>query len=197
MRSNGSSLHESRDPLRQDVVPAPCAVVLSAAENAAVKNELLSAIPALRAFAISLVRNSDRADDLVQETLLKAWAGRARYQPGTSMPAWLSTILRNAFYSQYRKSGYEVQDVDGNFADALSTPPRQDGHMDLQDLRMALEQIPLEQREALVLVGAAGFAYAEAATICSCAEGTIKSRANRGRQRLAEILGLEAKSNVH
>ena len=157
----------------------------------AMKDELLAAIPALRAFARSLTRRPDRADDLVQETLLKGWANLARYEPGTSMQAWLFTILRNAFYSQHRKDKREVEDADGTMAAGLSTPPVQNDYMDFEDFQIALAQIPVEQREALVLVGGSGFSYQEAAAICGCAIGTIKSRTSRARGGLAERLGLK------
>jgi RNA polymerase sigma-70 factor, ECF subfamily len=160
-----------------------------------VKDELLAAIPKLRAFAIFLTRRSDRADDLVQETLLKGLANLARYEPATSMQAWLLRILRNTFYSQCRKKR-EVEDRDGAFTAALSTPERQNGHMDFEDFRIALAQIPVEQREALALVGGSGFSYAEAAAVCGCPIGTVKSRISRARRRLAEILGLEAQSKA-
>jgi RNA polymerase sigma-70 factor, ECF subfamily len=166
----------------------------SAARDA-VKAELLAAIPRLRALAISLTRHSDRADDLVQETLLKGWANLARYEPGTSMQAWLFSILRNTFYTQCRKKR-EVEDRDGRLAAALSTPARQNGHMDFEDFRAAAAQIPGEQQEALALVGGSGFSYREAAAVCGCPIGTVKSRISRARSRLAELLGLEARSKV-
>ena len=155
------------------------------------KDELLGAIPAMRAFAISLSGNPDRADDLVQETLLKAWANLASYQPGTNLRAWLFTILRNIFYSQYRRRKREVEDADGHLAAGLSTAPEQNGHMDFEDFRNALQQLPHDQREALILVGASGLSYEEAAEICDCAIGTVKSRVNRARGRLADILGFD------
>ncbi|PZU64459.1 MAG: RNA polymerase subunit sigma, partial [Rhizobium sp.] len=136
----------------------------------------------LRAFAISLIRSRDRADDLVQDTIMKAWAKQDSYQPGTNMRAWLVTILRNEFYSQIRKSGREVQDTDG---------PEQHGSVDLQDFRAALAKLPDDQREAILLIGASGFAYEEAAEICGCPVGTIKSRVSRARLRLQELLGIE------
>jgi RNA polymerase sigma-70 factor, ECF subfamily len=160
-----------------------------------VKDELLAAIPRLRVLAITLTRHSDRADDLVQETLLKGWAKLARYERGTSMRAWLFTIMRNAFYTQCRKKR-EVEDRDGTLAAALSTPARQNGHMDFEGFRIAAAQIPAEQREALALVGGSGFSYREAAAVCGCPIGTVKSRISRARSRLAEILGLEAQSKV-
>jgi RNA polymerase sigma-70 factor (ECF subfamily) len=156
------------------------------------KNDLIAEIPSLRAFAISLCGDADRADDLVQETLVKAWAAFASFTEGTSLRGWLFTILRNAFFSQYRKRKREVQDVDGMAAARLVSPPEQLWRMDLDDFRIALEKLPPDQREALVLIGASGFSYEEAAEICGCAVGTIKSRVNRARNRLLDILGISS-----
>ena len=152
------------------------------------KNDLLGAIPSLRAFAVSLAQNADKADDLVQETLVKAWDKHASFQPGTNLKAWVFTILRNEFYSQMRKRGREVQDSDGSITARLAVHPSQQGSMDLEDFRAALETLPQDQREAIILIGASGFSYEEAAEICDCAVGTIKSRVNRARNRLAHIL---------
>jgi RNA polymerase sigma-70 factor (ECF subfamily) len=152
------------------------------------KQSLLMALPALRAFAMSLSGRHDRADDLVQETVMKAWAKQADFTLGTNMQAWLVTILRNHFYSQQRKRSREVQDTDGTFSARLSVSPAHDGVMDLADFRKALQLLPTDQREALLLVGASGFSYEEAAGICGCAVGTIKSRVNRARNRLQEML---------
>ena len=156
-----------------------------------VRNAILAAVPSLRAFAISLCGNVDRADDLVQETMLRAIANIDSFQPGTNMPAWLFTILRNHFRSEYRKRRREVEDSDGHHAASLKQQPEQHGHIELNEFRTALALLPSDQREALILVGASGFSYEEAAAICGCAVGTIKSRVNRARTRLAEIL------NVH
>ena len=153
--------------------------------------ELLSVIPNLRAFALSLARTGDRADDLVQETLTKAWNKFDTFEEGTNLKAWLFTIMRNEFYSQMRKRGREVQDSEGVFAAQLATHPEQQGHMDLEDFRGALEALPEDQREALMLIGANGFSYEEAAAIAGVAVGTIKSRVSRARTRLAKDLGLE------
>ena len=158
----------------------------------ALRRDLLASIPNLRAFAVSLAGSSERADDLVQETLMKAWAKFDTFQEGTNLRAWLFTILRNEFYSQVRKRGREVEDAEGAYAARLASQPAQNGHMDLRDFREALIQLPADQREALILVGASGFSYEEAAEICDCAVGTIKSRVSRARTRLAEILSLEA-----
>ena len=117
------------------------------------KRELLASLPSLRAFAISLIGRHDRADDLVQDTIMKAWAKQDHYQMGTNMKAWLFTILRNELFSQMRKHGREIQDSDGAFTDSMATHPSQYGSMDLQDFRRALEKLPPDQREAVVLVG--------------------------------------------
>lgn len=159
------------------------------------KESLLAAIPGLRAFAVSLTKNADRADDLVQETLVKAWDKQASFEPGTNLKAWLFTILRNEFYSQMRKRGREVQDSDGAITARLSIHPSQDGSMDLGDFRKALELLPGDQREAIILIGASGFSYEEAAEICDCAVGTIKSRVSRARTRLQELLGVSGEND--
>jgi RNA polymerase sigma-70 factor (ECF subfamily) len=155
-----------------------------------VRKAVLSAVPSLRAFAISLCGNVDRADDLVQETLLRALANIDSFQPGTNMSAWLFTILRNHFRSEYRKRRREVEDSEGHYADTLKTQPEQYGRVEFTEFRQALAQLPADQREALVLVGASGFSYEEAANICGCAVGTIKSRVNRARTRLAELMSI-------
>jgi RNA polymerase sigma-70 factor (ECF subfamily) len=158
----------------------------------ALRDQILAAIPSLRAFAISLSGNVDRADDLVQETILRALANIQSFQPGTNMPAWLFTILRNLFRSEYRKRRREVEDADGSLAETLKSHPDQLGRVEFNEFRVALAQLPAEQREALILVGASGFSYEEAADICECAVGTIKSRVNRARSRLAKLLEVES-----
>src|SRR5436305_9600296 len=156
--------------------------------EASVREAMRAAVPSLRAFAISLSGNVDRADDLVQETLLRAMANIESFQPGTNMSAWLFTILRNLFRSEHRKRRREVEDPDGNYADTLTSPPEQQGRVEFEELRVALAKLAPDQREAIILVGASGFSYEEAAAICDCAVGTIKSRVNRARIRLAELL---------
>lgn len=154
------------------------------------REEIIEHLPALRAFALNLTRNGASADDLVQETLLKAWSKFDLYRPGTNLRAWLFTILRNSFYSNRRKQAREVADIDGILAAKLATKPDHDGRLALNDLAKAFAKLPDEQREVLVLVGALGFSIEEAAATCGCAMGTVKSRANRGRRALAEMLGL-------
>jgi RNA polymerase sigma-70 factor, ECF subfamily len=163
--------------------------------SATFKQELLGAIPSLRAFAMSLVQNADKADDLVQETLVKAWDKQASFQPGTNLKAWVFTILRNEFYSQMRKRGREVQDSDGAITGRVAVHPSQHGSMDLGDFRTALQKLPDDQREAIILIGASGFSYEEAAEICHCAVGTIKSRVSRARTRLQELLNVSGESD--
>lgn len=154
------------------------------------RDELVDHLPALRAFAISLTRNGSVADDLVQDTVVKAWTNLDKYQVGTNLRAWLFTILRNTFYSQRRKLKREVPDVDGVHAGTLAAKPSHDGRLQMQDFMKAFDKLSDEQREALILVGASGFSYEEAAEMCGVAVGTIKSRANRGRAALTDILGL-------
>jgi RNA polymerase sigma-70 factor (ECF subfamily) len=160
--------------------------------GANLKSELLAAIPSLRAFAMSLSGNIDRADDLVQETLVKAWSNLGSFTEGTNMSAWLFTILRNLFYSEYRKRRREVADADGQIAGKLASIPTQNAHMDFLDFQEALQQLSPDQREALILVGASGMSYEEAAEICGCAVGTMKSRVNRARNRLSQLLSVSA-----
>ena len=152
------------------------------------KRDLLAQVSSLRAFAISLVGKVDRADDLVQETLLKAWANRTSYTPGTNLRAWLFTILRNEFYSVFRKRRREVEDAEGAIAASVGVHPEQDGHMDLVDMLAALATLTVDQREALLLVTASDLSYEEAAAVCGVAIGTIKSRVNRARAKLSDVL---------
>jgi RNA polymerase sigma-70 factor (ECF subfamily) len=162
------------------------------ASTTGLKDALLAEIPSLRAFAISLTGRMDRADDLVQDTLMKAWAHSESFTAGTNIRAWLFTIMRHTFFSQYRKSRREVQDVDGEAASRLVSMPDQLAHLDFDDFKRELDRLPADQREALVLIGASGFSYEEAAEICGCAVGTIKSRVNRARHRLMAQLALRS-----
>ena len=152
------------------------------------RDELGRVIPHLRAFGRSLSGNRDLADDLVQETLLKAWAARKRFQAGTNMRAWTFIILRNLFLSQMRRARFKGEWDDLTASKILAAPASQERHVDLGDLQRALLHLPQPQREALILVGAGGFAYEEAAEICGCAVGTIKSRVARGRVALEQLM---------
>ena len=152
------------------------------------KKQLAVVIPHLRAFGRSLSGNRDLADDLVQETLLKAWAARQRFQAGTNMRAWTFIILRNLYLSQMRRARFKGEWDDLVADRILAAPASQDRHVELGDMQRALVHLPQPQREALILVGAGGFAYEEAAEICQVAVGTIKSRVARGRVALETIL---------
>jgi len=152
------------------------------------KKQLAAVIPHLRAFGRSLSGSRDLADDLVQETLLKAWAARKRFQAGTNMRAWTFIILRNLYLSQMRRARFKGEWDDLVADRLLAAPASQDRHVELNDMQRALMHLPAPQREALILVGAGGFAYEEAAEICQVAVGTIKSRVARGRVALETIL---------
>ena len=157
----------------------------------ALQSAMLAAVPDMRAFALSLCHRRDRVDDLVQEALLRALANIQSFKAGTNMTAWLFTILRNNFRNEYRKSRREVADANDYFVGTMTSQPDQEAHLQLDELRAALAQLPPEQREAVVLVGAAGLSYEEAAAVCRCAVGTVKSRAFRARARLAELMSLD------
>ena len=169
-----------------DDVPAVEHVALSDPEF---KKELAQVIPHLRAFGRSLSGNRDLADDLVQETLMKAWAARQRFQAGTNMRAWTFIILRNLYLSQMRRARFKGEWDDLVADRIIAAPASQDKHVELGDMQRALLHLPQPQREALILVGAGGFAYEEAAEICGVAVGTIKSRVARGRVALEAVMG--------
>ena len=152
------------------------------------RQQLGLVIPHLRAFGRSLSGNRDTADDLVQETLLKAWAARKRFQAGTNMRAWTFIILRNLYLSQMRRARFKGEWDDLAADRLLAAPASQDKHVELSDMQRALLHLPQPQREALILVGAGGFAYEEAAEICGVAVGTIKSRVARGRVALEALM---------
>jgi RNA polymerase sigma-70 factor (ECF subfamily) len=155
-------------------------------------DELIAAMPSLRAFAITLCRNGTTANDLVQETLLKAWDHQSSFQAGTNFKAWLFRILRNTYFSQYRRSRREFCD-DGTIAALKSVKPNQPSHLDMLEFSAALSKLPVDQREALILVGAEGYSYEETAEITGCAVGTVKSRVNRARVRLTQALEINQK----
>jgi RNA polymerase sigma-70 factor (ECF subfamily) len=160
------------------------------------RDDILAAVPHLRTFATSLTNNPDRADDLVQDTIVRAWAKIEQFERGTNLTAWLFTILRNHFHSEYRKRKREIEDADGSYAARLKTHPDQQSHLDFEDFRTALATLPLDQREALLLVGAQGMSYEEAADICNVAVGTMKSRVNRARSKLALLLDLTSEAEL-
>jgi RNA polymerase sigma-70 factor (ECF subfamily) len=160
----------------------------TAQERADFKRELTEVIPHLRAFARGLCGRPDMADDLVQEALLKAWAAQDRFEPGTSMRAWTFVILRNAYLTDMRRNRFRGNYDEGVAERILTQPAGQEEPLHLSDMHRALLTLPPERREALLLVGAGGFSYEEAAQICGCALGTIKSRVGRARAALNEML---------
>jgi len=162
----------------------------------AMRDSLLKSVPHMRAFAISLTGNIDRADDLVQEALAKGLGHLDSFQPGTNMRAWLLTILRNEFNTVHRKRRREVEDPDEEMASRLASAPAQLAHLEIEDLKTALARLPVEQREALLLVTAEGCSYEEAACICNTNIGTIKSRVNRARLRLSELLNVDGAEDI-
>ncbi|HZZ89115.1 MAG TPA: sigma-70 family RNA polymerase sigma factor [Caulobacteraceae bacterium] len=160
------------------------------------RDQVVGLIPALRAFAWSISRNGSDADDLVQDTLIKAWSHRDKFETGTNLRAWLFTILRNTYYTAVVRRRREVRDEDDQYARSLTSAPTQEWGLAMRALQSALEQLPTEHREALILVGAAGLSYEEAADICGCALGTIKSRVNRARNRLLKLMDIERASDA-
>lgn len=157
---------------------------------------LIGSVPNLRAFANSLCGDPTRADDLVQDTLVKAWTNLHRFEEGSNLKAWLFTILRNTYFSELRKRRREVEDADNAMAERMSVLPEQQVRMDLIDFKKAFGTLSDDQKEVLLLVGAEGFSYEEAAEITGAAVGTVKSRVNRARVALTKHLGLEVGENI-
>ncbi|WP_158913079.1 sigma-70 family RNA polymerase sigma factor [Caulobacter sp. S45] len=162
--------------------------ILDAASETVFKRDLVALIPHLRAFARTLCGDAAAADDLAQDAVLKAWDARSSFQMGTNMKAWTFMILRNQFYSEKRRSWRQTQ-LDQDAAErTLVAADDPEAPVALDEMRLAMRMLPSEQREALILVGAGGFAYEEAAEICGCAVGTVKSRVSRARRALLNIL---------
>jgi RNA polymerase sigma-70 factor (ECF subfamily) len=160
------------------------------------RHQLTAFLPHLRAFALHLTHDPVRSDDLVQSTVLRAWANLDRFQQGTNLEAWLFTILRNSFYSEHRKHRREIEDPDSGFARRLMVYPEQDSKLMLEDLQEALARLPPGQRKALVLVAEQGETYEDAAAACGVAVGTLKSRVNRARTQLAAMLQMENRHDL-
>ena len=186
MSRKDSRLPETSTSERPPIRPAP--PKRTASERRAFKRELTEVVPHLRAFARGLCGRPDMADDLVQETLLKAWAAQDRFEPGTSMRAWTFVILRNAYLTDMRRNRFRGEYDEIAAERILVAPAGQEEPIHLSDMHRALLTLPAERREALLLVGAGGFSYEEAATICGCAVGTIKSRVGRARAALSSMI---------
>lgn len=152
------------------------------------RDGVVELIPQLRAYANALTRSSAEADDLVQDTLMRAWNYRSSFDPGTQLKPWLYKILRNRLYTQTAKNRFTVQDVDGRYAADLIVGPEQGWRLEFDDLLKALDELSPDTREALLLVLAVGLTYEEAAEVASCAIGTMKSRVNRAREMLVRLL---------
>lgn len=163
-------------------------IAASAVEDFDMKAEIAHLLPDLRAFSRSLAGRPDLADDIVQDSVLKAWKARERFEPGTNLKAWLFTIIRNTYYSDRRRAGRIVQDEDGVLTDNMVSPSGQSDQLELQNMRRALSMLPDEQREALMLIGAGGFSHEEASEIMGVAVGTIKSRVFRARNALQDMM---------
>lgn len=158
----------------------------------AFREDLIRALPALRTFALSLCGNVSRVDDLVQETMIKAWANQERFRPGTNFTAWVFTILRNQFYTELRRAKREVEDADGAHAGRLTALADQEDACTLRAVWDRISALPLTQRQALILVGAEGCTYEEAAERLGCQVGTVKSRVSRARAALSGALAESA-----
>jgi RNA polymerase sigma-70 factor (ECF subfamily) len=152
------------------------------------EEELLACVPHLRAFAWFLARNRERADDLVQDTIVRALGAAHRFQAGTNLKAWMFTILRNLHYNELRKNRVRMQSLDGPLAHEPAVLPTQVASLEFGDFRRAFWQLADDQREALILIGGSGLTYAQAAQVCDCAQGTVKSRVSRARRELLQIL---------
>lgn len=156
------------------------------------KSGLIDLLPFLRAFSRTLCGNRELADDLAQEALAKAWQARDNFRPGSNLKAWLFTILRNLYYSDRRRSWRQAPWDDATAARVPNSQGEQSWAAELTDTARAMSMLPAEQREALILVGAGGFSYEEAAKISGCAIGTVKSRVARARRAvIATLDGLE------
>jgi RNA polymerase sigma-70 factor (ECF subfamily) len=156
-----------------------------------IRAQVLAALPNLRAFAISLTNSGTEADDLIQETLVRAWGNLDRFEAGTNMNAWLFTILRNNYHSQYRRRRREVEDIDDLYSSRVPVRPDQGSRLEMEELWRALGQLSPNHREVLLLIGAEGLSYAETARICDCTVGTVKSRVSRARERLAQLMCID------
>lgn len=152
---------------------------------------ILASLPALRAFARSLTGNASAADDLLQDTVVNALANTDKFDLRTSIRPWLFTILRNRFYSDMRRKKVAAIVVQsGDDLPDWPTPATQESGLMIADFRRLFMALPVQQREALALVGAAGLSYVEAARICKCGVGTLKSRVSRARAELRRNAGI-------
>jgi RNA polymerase sigma-70 factor (ECF subfamily) len=160
------------------------------------ENEIVKLMPSLHAFSRTLTRNPTDADDLLQEGLMKALVNIHQFTPGTNLKAWMFTIVRNTFYTNYKKKRREVSSPFDDTTGGLGIEPTQDWSLTIDEVNMAMQRLPNDQKQALMLIGSAGMSYEKAAETCGCALGTIKSRVSRGRSRLRELLVLDTHEGV-
>lgn len=158
--------------------------------STSIDDDILACLPHLRAFARSLTGDRDRADDLVQDAVLRAISAASQFTPGTNFKAWIFTILRNLYFNEFRRNRALMRPLEDADLETHATAPAQQAGLEFDDFRRAFNTLPAEQREALVLVGADGFRYEEAAAICGCPIGTIKSRVARARGEIEKLLGV-------
>ena len=168
---------------------------LAASQTPQFRADLVGIIPHLRAFARSLTRNREQADDLVHDAVVRALSAANQFRPGTNFKAWMFTILRNLYYNEGRKDRARCVSLDGLTIEVESTPATQEASLEFRDFRRAYWQLSDAHREVLILVGASGLSYEEAAQVCNCAVGTIKSRISRARHELAHLLSGDAPGN--
>ena len=152
------------------------------------RDAMIALIPALRIQAATRVRSRSEADDLVQETLTRAWCYRGSFQEGSNLKAWLFKIMQNCFYHDLSRQRDTVADIEGRWAAMLSVAPSQEWRLQYNDMLSALDHLPPDARAALVLIGASGCSYEEAAELANCPVGTLKSRVNRAREKLASLI---------
>jgi len=162
--------------------------MIAGANAQMLKDDIVALLPDLRAFARFMCREREAADDLVQNTVLAALDKQAQFETGTNLKAWLFTIMRNRFYSDMRsqrRRPITIEDVESTSVEAVDNP---EAALELRELSSALWKLSAQSREALILVGAGGFSYEEAARLCDCSVGTLKARVSRARKLLSETL---------
>jgi RNA polymerase sigma-70 factor (ECF subfamily) len=167
-------------------------ITAPATASAEFRAELVQCIPHLRAFARSLTRDRERADDLVHDAAVRALAAADQFTPGTNFKAWIFTILRNLYYNEARKNSSRQLAFDESMMPEHALPATQEATLEFRDFRRAFWQLGADHREVLMLVGASGLSYEEAAKVCNCAVGTIKSRVSRARHELTRLLSDDA-----
>lgn len=185
-----SSAAARRDVVAHVPLPTPANDVVE------VQRSVVALIPPLRGFARSITRDAGEADDLLQETLLRALANLHQFTPGTNLKAWLFTILRNTHIATAKKRSRERTLTASVAAEDVGAAPPQKWLAATGAMKDALDQLPNDQREVVVLIGGLGFSYEECVEVCGCAMGTVKSRLNRARARLATILGAESVDEI-